>query len=40
MWQEEGYWRVLKAKKEITLAKTLEEKPVYCRIIILDSYKH
>ena len=27
LWQEEGYWRVLKAKKEITLAKTLEERP-------------
>ncbi len=27
LWQEEGYWRVLKTKKEITLAKTLEERP-------------
>ena len=27
LWKEEGYWRVLKIKKEITLAKTLEERP-------------
>jgi len=27
LWQEEGYWRVLKIKKEITLAKTLDERP-------------
>lgn len=26
LWQEEGYWRVLKTKKEITLAKSLEER--------------
>jgi hypothetical protein len=26
LWQEEGYWRVLKTKKDITLAKTLEER--------------
>lgn len=26
LWQEEGDWRVLKTKKEITLAKTLEER--------------
>ena len=27
LWKEEGSWQVLKAKKEITLAKTLEERP-------------
>jgi Platelet-activating factor acetylhydrolase, isoform II len=26
LWEEEGSWQVLKAKKEITLAKTLEER--------------
>jgi len=26
LWKEEGSWQVLKAKKEITLAKTLEER--------------
>jgi hypothetical protein len=27
LWKEEGSWQVLKIKKEITLAKTLEERP-------------
>ena len=28
LWKEEGSWQVLKIKKEITLAKTLEDRPV------------
>ena len=28
LWEEEGSWQVLKAKKEITLAENLEERPV------------
>ena len=27
LWKEEGSWQVLKAKKEITLAETLEDRP-------------
>jgi hypothetical protein len=27
LWEEEGSWQVLKIKKEITLAKTLEDRP-------------
>ena len=27
LWKEEGSWQALKAKKEITLAETLEERP-------------
>jgi hypothetical protein len=27
LWEEEGSWQVLKIKKEITLVKTLEDRP-------------